>query len=125
MKKNKLATEQPKKTVTEYSFFQDVYAVARQIPKGKVTSYGAIAAFLGTKLSARMVGWAMNAAGTAKPKVPAHRVVNRNGMLTGKQHFSTPTLMEELLKKDGITVKNDTITDFKKIFWDPSIELSL
>jgi methylated-DNA-protein-cysteine methyltransferase related protein len=125
MKKNKLATEQPKNTVTEYSFFQDVYAVVRQIPKGKVTSYGAIAAFLGTKLSARMVGWAMNAAGTAKPKVPAQRVVNRNGMLTGKQHFSTPTLMEELLKKDGVTVKNDTITDFKKIFWDPSIELSL
>ena len=125
MKKNKLATEQPKNTVTEYSFFQDVYAVVRQIPKGKVTSYGAIAAFLGTKLSARMVGWAMNAAGTAKPKVPAQRVVNRNGMLTGKQHFSTTTLMEELLKKDGVTVKNDTITDFKKIFWDPSIELSL
>jgi methylated-DNA-protein-cysteine methyltransferase related protein len=125
MKKNKLAAEQSKKNVTEYSFFQDVYAVVRQIPKGKVTSYGAIAAFLGTKLSARMVGWAMNAAGTAKPKVPAHRVVNRNGMLTGKQHFSTPTLMEELLKKDGVTVQNDTITDFKKIFWDPSIELSL
>jgi methylated-DNA-protein-cysteine methyltransferase-like protein len=125
MKKNKLATELPKKTVTEYSFFQDVYAVVRQIPKGKVTSYGAIAAFLGTRLSARMVGWAMNAAGAAKPKVPAQRVVNRNGMLTGKQHFSTPTLMEELLKKDGVTVKNDTITDFKKIFWDPSIELSL
>jgi methylated-DNA-protein-cysteine methyltransferase related protein len=125
MKKNKLAAEQSKKNVTEYSFFQDVYAVVRQIPKGKVTSYGAIAAFLGTKLSARMVGWAMNAAGTAKPKVPAHRVVNRNGILTGKQHFSTPTLMEELLKKDGVTVQNDTITDFKKIFWDPSIELSL
>jgi len=106
-------------------FFQDVYEVVRQIPKGKVTSYGAIAAYLGTKLSARMVGWAMNAAGTAKPKVPAQRVVNRNGMLSGKHHFGTPTLMEELLKKDGVAVKNDTVVDFKKIFWDPLAELSL
>ena len=95
------------------------------VPKGKVTSYGAVATYLGTKLSARMVGWAMNAAGTAKPKVPAQRVVNRNGMLTGKHHFATPTLMEELLKKDGVTVKNDTVVDFKKRFWDPITELSL
>jgi methylated-DNA-protein-cysteine methyltransferase related protein len=109
----------------QYSFFQDVYEVVRQIPKGKVTSYGAVAAYLGTKLSARMVGWAMNAAGTAKPKVPAQRVVNRNGMLTGKHHFATPTLMEELLKKDGVEVKNDTVVDFKKCFWDPITELSL
>lgn len=108
-----------------YSFFQDVYDVVRQIPKGKVTSYGAIAAYLGTKLSARMVGWAMNAAGSAKPKVPAQRVVNRNGILSGKHHFATPTLMEELLKKDGVTVKNDTVVDFKNRFWDPLIELSL
>ncbi len=107
------------------TFFQDVYDVVRQIPKGRVTSYGAIAAYLGTKLSARMVGWAMNAAHTAKPKVPAQRVVNRNGMLTGKYHFSTPTLMEELLKKDGVTVKKDTVVDFKKRFWDPITELSL
>ena len=109
----------------QYSFFQDVYEVVRQIPKGKVTSYGAIAAYLGTKLSARMVGWAMNAAHTAKPKVPAQRVVNRNGMLTGRHHFSTPTLMEELLKKDGVLVKNDTVVDFKKRFWDPLTALSL
>lgn len=109
----------------QYSFFQDVYEVVRQIPKGKVTSYGAVAAYLGTRLSARMVGWAMNAAGTAKPKVPAQRVVNRNGMLTGKHHFTTPTLMEELLKKDGVTVKNDTVVDFKNRFWDPITELSL
>ena len=117
--------ETPKSTVKEYSFFADVYDVVRQIPKGKVTSYGAIAAYLGTKLSARMVGWAMNAAHLAKPKVPAQRVVNRNGMLTGKHHFSTPTEMEELLKKDGVAVKNDTVVDFKERFWDPSVALAL
>lgn len=117
--------EQPKNTLKEFSFFADVYEVVRQIPKGRVTSYGAIAAYLGTKLSARMVGWAMNAAHGASPKVPAQRVVNRNGMLTGKYHFSTDTAMEELLKKDGVTVKNDTIVDFKERFWDPVVELSL
>ncbi len=117
--------ETPKSTVKEYSFFADVFDVVRQIPKGKVTSYGAVATYLGTKLSARMVGWAMNAAHTAKPKVPAQRVVNRNGMLTGKHHFGTPTAMEELLKKDGVTVKNDTVVDFKKRFWDPSEALAL
>ncbi len=109
----------------EESFFEQVYEVARQIPKGRATSYGAIAAALGTKLSARMVGWAMNGAGKVKLKVPAHRVVNRNGMLTGRHHFKTPTLMEELLKKEGIIVKNDTIVDFEKIFWDPAGELGL
>ena len=107
----------------EYSFFQDVYDVVRQIPKGRVTSYGAIAAYLGTKLSARMVGWAMNGAHNVKPKVHAQRVVNRNGMLSGKAHFETPTHMEELLKKDGVTVKNDTVVDFEKRFWDPAVEL--
>ena len=117
--------EQPKSTQKEYSFFADVYDVVRQIPKGKVTSYGAIAAYLGTKLSARMVGWAMNAAHTAKPKVPAQRVVNRNGMLSGKHHFGTPTAMEELLKKDGVEIKNDTVIDFKERFWNPSEALGL
>ena len=126
-KKNikKTTEEKPRSTVKEYSFFADVYDVVRQIPKGQVTSYGAIAAYLGTKLSARMVGWAMNAAHTAKPKVPAQRVVNRNGMLTGKYHFATATLMEELLKKDGVDVMNDTVVDFKNIFWDPSEALGL
>lgn len=119
------ARETAKSTIKEYSFFADVYDVVRQIPKGKVTSYGAVATYLGTKLSARMVGWAMNAAGTAKPKVPAQRVVNRNGMLTGKHHFSMPTAMEEMLKKDGVSVKDDTVVDFKKRFWDPSEELAL
>lgn len=121
----KVTTEQPRSTVKEYSFFTDVYDVVRQIPKGRVTSYGAIAAYLGTKLSARMVGWAMNAAHVAKPKVPAHRVVNRNGMLTGKHHFSTPTLMEELLLKEKIRVKEDTIINFKTHFWDPVTELGM
>ena len=122
--------DDPKKSATplqpkEYTFFQDVYDVVRQIPKGRVTSYGAIANYLGTKLSARMVGWAMNAAHTAKPKIPAHRVVNRNGLLSGKAHFGTPTLMEELLKKEKIMVKEDKVIDFKKVFWDPVTELKL
>jgi methylated-DNA-protein-cysteine methyltransferase-like protein len=105
------------------SFFELVYEVARQIPRGRVTSYGAIAACLGTKLSARMVGWAMNGAGKVRPKVPAHRVVNRIGMLSGKHHFSPPGSMEKLLKKEGIKVKNDQITDFEKLFWDPVKQL--
>ena len=111
--------------VKEYSFFQDVYDVVRQIPKGRVTSYGAIAAYLGTRLSARMVGWAMNGAGNVRPKVPAQRVVNRNGMLSGKHHFGTPTLMEELLKKEKVDVVNDTVVDFKNKFWDPAENLGL
>ncbi len=119
----KIATAKP--TTKEYSFFADVYDVVRQVPKGRVTSYGAIAAFLGTKLSARMVGWAMNAAHSARPKVPAQRVVNRNGMLTGKHHFATPTLMEELLKKEGIFVEAETVVDFKNKFWDPMVELGI
>ena len=105
------------------SFFELVYEVARQIPKGKVTSYGAIAACLGTRSSARMVGWAMNGAGKVKPKVPAHRVVNRIGMLSGKHHFSPPGSMERSLKKEGIKVKNDKIVDFEKHFWDPIKEV--
>ncbi len=106
------------------SFFEQVYDVARQIPKGRVTSYGAIAAYLGTKMSARMVGWAMNGASVMKD-IPAHRVVNRNGMLSGKMHFGTPTRMEELLKKEKIKVVDDTIVDFEKKFWNPAVELSL
>ena len=105
------------------NFFELVYEVARQIPRGRVTSYGAIARCLGTKMSARMVGWAMNGAGDVKPRVPAHRVVNRNGMLTGKHHFDHPDRMETLLKKEGVRVKNDVIIDFVKLFWDPAKEL--
>lgn len=104
----------------EESFFELVYEVARQIPYGRVTSYGAIAACLGTKLSARMVGWAMNGAEKVNPTVPAHRVVNRVGLLSGKHHFKPPGKMEKLLKKEGILVKDDVIVDFKEKFWDPS-----
>ncbi len=107
----------------EENFFELVFEVARQIPKGRVTSYGAIAACLGTKSSARLVGWALNGCHYAKLKVPAHRVVNRNGMLTGKFHFSPPEKMEQLLKKEGINVKDDQVVDFKKLFWDPAEEL--
>ena len=105
------------------SFFELVYEVARQIPKGKVTSYGAIAACLGARSSARMVGWAMNGAGRVKPKVPAHRVVNRVGLLSGKHHFTPPGNMEKLLRKEGIKVKNNKIVDFDKYYWDPVKEL--
>ena len=107
----------------EENFFELVFEVARQIPKGKVTSYGAIAECLGTKSSARMVGWAMNGAHKVIPKVPAHRVVNRLGILSGKHHFSPPGKMEKLLKKEGIKVKNDQVVDFKKKFWNPVEEL--
>jgi methylated-DNA-protein-cysteine methyltransferase-like protein len=124
-----ITTEKPKAVLPsgrkDASFFEQVYDVVRLIPKGRVTSYGAIAAYLGTRMSARMVGWAMNGAHNIRPKVPAHRVVNRNGMLSGKAHFATPTLMEELLAKEKIFVKEDIIQDFKTKYWDPSIELSL
>ena len=106
-----------------YSFFENVWDVVRQIPKGRVTTYGAIGAYLGAKSSARMVGWAMNSSFVVKPKVPAQRVINRNGILSGKAHFATPTLMQELLEKDGIKVENDKVVDFSKLFWDPSTEL--
>ena len=107
------------------SFFELVFEVARQIPKGRVTSYGAIAAALGTKMSARMVGWAMNGSARVRPKVPAHRVVNRNGMLSGKMHFAYPEQMQEMLEKEGVKVVNDKVVDFEKRFWDPVKELGL
>lgn len=123
--KEKLPSAKTASAPKEYSFFQDVYDVVRQVPKGRVTSYGAIAVYLGTKLSARMVGWAMNGAHQVTPKVPAHRVVNRNGILSGKNHFGSPTKMEELLKKEKVDVVDDTVVDFEKKFWDPSLELGL
>lgn len=110
---------------TEISFFDKVYQVVRLIPQGRVTSYGAIAKYLGTARSSRMVGWAMNNAHVVKPKIPAHRVVNRVGLLTGKIHFGSNTEMEELLAKEKIKVMNDKIVNFDKLFWDPVIELAI
>ena len=107
------------------SFFEQVYAVVRLVPRGRVTSYGAVAAYLGTARSARMVGWAMNYAHQIRPKVPAHRVVNRTGLLTGKHHFGTPTKMKELLEAEKIRVKNDTVQNFRQFFWDPAVELTI
>jgi len=101
------------------SFFPRVYELVRQIPKGRVTSYGALAEASGLRITARMVGWAMYAAPTAKPPIPAHRVVNSSGVLSGKDHFETPTLMQELLEQEGIIIKKDKIQDFKTVFWDP------
>lgn len=109
----------------DLSFYDQVYQVVRLIPKGRVSSYGSIAAYLGTKGSSRMVGYAMNAAHTAFPPVPAQRVVNRNGLLTGKFHFGSPDLMQQLLESEGVRVENDKVADFKNLFWDPSIELAL
>jgi methylated-DNA-protein-cysteine methyltransferase-like protein len=106
-------------------FFDSVYQVVRLIPKGRVTSYGAIAKYLGAAGSSRIVGYAMNAAHDQKPKVPAHRVVNRNGELTGKHHFATPYQMQELLEKEKVKVKNDKVVDFKKLYWDPTENLRL
>jgi len=105
-----------------FSFFQNVWDVTRLIPRGRVTSYGAIARYLGLKSSARMVGWALNQAAGAQD-VPAHRVVNRNGLLSGKMHFATPERMQELLEQEGIQVMEDQVIDFDRLFWDPSGEL--
>lgn len=105
-------------------FFQDVYDVTRLVPKGRVTTYGAIAKYLGSPTSSRLVGWAMNASHKIKD-IPAHRVVNRNGLLTGKMHFQTISTMEELLIQEGVSVINDSVVDFKNIFWDPTLELNI
>lgn len=104
--------------------FQDVYEVVKLIPPGRVTSYGAIANYLGTRGSARMVGWAMNAS-HGDPSIPAHRVVNRIGLLTGKHHFETPSMMQERLEAEGVEVKEDQIIDFDVHFWDPFQELTI
>jgi methylated-DNA-protein-cysteine methyltransferase related protein len=112
-------------TASKQGFFEDVFDIVRQIPTGRVTSYGSIAQYLGTRMSARMVGWAMNASHVADPPVPAQRVVNRLGMLSGKHHFPTPTRMEELLKKDGVDVKDNQVLRFKEIFWNPNEEINL
>ncbi|CAN5573166.1 MGMT family protein [soil metagenome] len=117
MKKNRSESSPEKQ-----NFFQDVYEVVKLVPQGRVTTYGAIASYLGTKGSARMVGWAMNNA-HALESVPAHRVVNRTGCLTGKHHFGHPEVMQKLLEEEGIKVLNDKIANFTEIFWDPWMEL--
>ncbi len=108
-----------KKPSSQYSFYENVYDVVRLIPKGRVTSYGAIAKYLGTGRSARMVGYAMNASAMQIPPVPAHRVLNRNGQLTGKHHFNPPSIMQEMLEREGIKVKKDVVVNFENLFWDP------
>ena len=106
------------------NYFDLVYQVVREIPKGRVSSYGAIANFLGIKSGARMVGYAMNAAHSMSD-IPAQRVVNRIGLLTGKHHFSHPDRMQELLEADGVRVENDQVVDFENVFWDPEKELGI
>jgi methylated-DNA-protein-cysteine methyltransferase related protein len=104
------------------NFFRDVYEVVKLIPPGRVTSYGAIAAYLGAKGSARMVGWALIAS-HAQQEIPAYRVVNRNGLLTGKQHFESYDAMQAHLESEGVKIKDDQVLNFDKIFWDPAKEL--
>lgn len=106
-------------------FFTRVYEVARLIPAGRVTSYGAIAKYLGTGRSARMVGWALNVCHTRPDFIPAHRVVNRNGMLSGKHHFGNSTTMQQLLENEGLIIEDDMILNFQERFWDPAKELDL
>lgn len=101
------------------TFFDSVYAVVRKIPRGRVTTYGAVAEATGMRMSARMVGWALSVSSGSRPRVPAHRVVNRQGILTGKNHFATPTLMQELLEQEGVRVEEDTVVDFKSLYWEP------
>jgi len=105
------------------SFFEKVYEIAKLIPKGRVTSYGSIAEYLGTRGSARMVGWAMNASHSDITNVPAHRVVNRKGLLTGKHHFGGISVMQQLLENEGIEVVDDKVVKFEELFWDPAKEL--
>lgn len=106
-------------------FYNQVYQVVRLIPEGKVTTYGAIAAYLGAKRSSRMVGWAMNNCHGGLPPVPAHRVVNRTGLLTGRMHFAEPHMMEEMLKREGVEVQDNKVSNFRIYFWDPAVELDL
>jgi methylated-DNA-protein-cysteine methyltransferase-like protein len=122
-KRTPKAMPEVKKPDSKYSFFENVYDVVRLIPKGRVTSYGAIAKYLGTAKSSRMVGYAMNSCGGQKPPVPAHRVLNRQGLLTGRHHFNPPEAMQERLEAEGIKVKKNQVVDFEKHFWDPMKEI--
>lgn len=109
--------------MTDHGFFDKVYDVVRQIPSGRVTSYGAIASYLGTARSARMVGWAMNNSHSQPEFIPAHRVVNRKGLLTGKAHFGNSSTMQQLLENEGARIENNRILNFSEMFWDPALEL--
>ncbi|MFO8236066.1 MAG: MGMT family protein [Bacteroidales bacterium] len=109
--------------MNDETFFEKVYRVTKQIPAGRVTSYGAIARFLGSSAAARMVGWALNSSKDKEDFIPAHRVVNKKGMLTGKSHFQGPDVMKQLLENEGIEVKDDKVVDYERIFWDPGKEL--
>ena len=111
--------------MTELNFFEKVYEVVRLIPEGRVTTYGAIARFIGSPQSARMVGWALNSTKQLPEWIPAHRVVNRNGLLTGKLHFQNINTMREMLESEGINTLNDKILNFNNILWDPNQEISL
>jgi methylated-DNA-protein-cysteine methyltransferase-like protein len=113
----------PSKQKTASDFFSRVYEVTRLIPYGRITSYGAIAHYLGSGQSARMVGWALNASHTSTEFIPAHRVVNRSGLLTGKRHFGNTGTMEQLLENEGIIIEDDKIINFDEKFWDPMKEL--
>ncbi|MEX0987729.1 MAG: MGMT family protein [Bacteroidales bacterium] len=111
--------------MNDQSFYDKVYEVVKLIPSGRVTSYGAIARYLGSPQSSRMVGWAMNQSHVSQDFVPAHRVVNRNGMLTGKHHFGGAEVMTELLESEGVKIEDDCVVDFTALFWDPIVELGL
>ncbi len=123
MKKTGTSKSSFKRQKKDSDFFGMVYEVTRQIPYGRVTSYGAIARYLGSGRSARMVGWALNASHSRPEFIPAHRVVNRNGMLTGKHHFGNSTTMQQLLANEGIIVANDCVVNFQEHFWEPGSEL--
>lgn len=115
-------TAKKKPAKADKPFYEKVYEIVRQVPPGRVTTYGAVAESAGTRLSARMVGWAMNMCRNAHPPVPAQRVVNRMGILSGRHHFATPTLMQELLEQEGVKVEDNRVVDFKKLYWDPAVE---
>lgn len=114
-----------KTTNDKENIYNAIYDVVRMVPKGRVTTYGAVAAAIGAKSGARLVGYAMNLSMNVTPKVPAHRVLNRNGMLTGKHHFSPPEKMQQLLEKEGVKVENDTVVNFERHYWDPLKEITL
>lgn len=109
--------------MSEPNFFNKVYEITKQIPNGRVTSYGAIARCLGSARSSRMVGWALNNCHNLNEYIPAHRVVNRNGMLSGKKHFGGRFIMQQLLENEGIEVENDCVVDFEKLYWEPIISI--